>query len=184
MSVAQAAALIAQEVAATLARLDGEPLDAVPDLLERADRVFVTGEGRSGLVMRMLAVRLMHAGLVCYVVGETTTPAIQIGDLLVACSGSGATAATVLVAETAARAGATVLALTATQTSRLAELASTVLVIPAPPKQNRTALTSYQVEGTLFEQCALVVCDAWFETLRRRRDLATADLRRRHANLE
>src|SRR4028119_2423993 len=55
------------------------------------ERIFVIGEGRSGLAIRMTAMRLMHLGCQVYVVGETTTPSIQSTDLLIACSGSGST---------------------------------------------------------------------------------------------
>ena len=45
-----------------------------------ADRVFVAGAGRSLLMIRGFAMRLMHLGFQAYVVGETVTPAIgEIG---------------------------------------------------------------------------------------------------------
>lgn len=39
-----------------------------------ANKVFVAGAGRSGFMIRSLAMRLMHMGIQAYVVGETVTP--------------------------------------------------------------------------------------------------------------
>lgn len=48
-----------------------------------APRIYVAGAGRSGLIAKAFAMRLMHIGMESYVVGETITPAMQNGDLLV-----------------------------------------------------------------------------------------------------
>ena len=78
-------------VVAALVRSDADGLARVADLVAAAPRVFVLGAGRSGLALRMTAMRLMHLGLDVHVVGEVTTPAIERGDLLVTASGSGTT---------------------------------------------------------------------------------------------
>jgi hypothetical protein len=54
-----------------------------------ANRVFVVGAGRTGLALKMAAMRLMHLGLVVHVAGEVTSPAIGRCDLLLVASGSG-----------------------------------------------------------------------------------------------
>ena len=50
-------------------------------------------------MIRGLAMRLMHMGYTSFVVGETITPAIQPGDLLVIASGSGSTETLTVIAE-------------------------------------------------------------------------------------
>ena len=70
-----------------------------------ADRIFIMGAGRSGLVAKAFAMRLMHLGLHSYVVGETITPALKPGDLLVVFSGSGKTKTIADIAETAKEIG-------------------------------------------------------------------------------
>ena len=67
-----------------------EFLDLV-QTVKAVPRVFITGAGRSGLVGRFFVMRLVHLGKSAFVVGETTTPAINEGDLLIAISGSGNT---------------------------------------------------------------------------------------------
>ena len=57
--------------------------------ITEVERIFVIGEGRSGLAIRMAAMRLMHLGCFVYVVGETTTPSIRSTDLFIAPRGIG-----------------------------------------------------------------------------------------------
>ena len=59
--------------------------------LDNAKRIFVSGAGRSGLITRFFAMRLMHSGYDVSVVGEIVTPSIKEGDLLIIISGSGET---------------------------------------------------------------------------------------------
>lgn len=111
-----------------------------PLVLARAalggDRLFFTGTGRSGLVMRMGAMRLAQMGFSAHVVGETVTPALRAGDWLVAFSGSGRTRTVRVAAEEARAAGGRILAITADAGSPLADLAESVIVLPAPVKDD------------------------------------------------
>lgn len=67
----------------------------VVELCQKANRIFIAGAGRSGFCARGFANRMMHLGFTVYFVGETTTPSIQEGDLLIVGSGSGTTASLV-----------------------------------------------------------------------------------------
>ena len=82
---------IAKEVADNLSRVDPEATEALLEAIREAKRVFFAGRGRSLLMLRGLAMRLMHLGLCVYVTGETVTPAAGPGDLLLIGSGSGET---------------------------------------------------------------------------------------------
>jgi 6-phospho-3-hexuloisomerase len=177
---------IAAEASAVVERIAAHPgeLDPVLDALTSADRVFVLGAGRSGLALRMTAMRLMHLGLDVHVVGETTTPAISAGDALLTASGSGTTSGIVHAAETAVEAGARVVAITTAPDSPLARAADSVVVVPAAAKLDRSATASTQYAGGLFEQSVVLVGDAVFDALWRRSGLSADDLWPRHANLE
>jgi 6-phospho-3-hexuloisomerase len=87
--------LILKELEATLAHVSEVEIAAAQKMILAARRVFVTGAGRSGLALKMAAMRLMHLGLTVHVAGEVTTPAIGQGDLLLVASGSGTTAGAV-----------------------------------------------------------------------------------------
>lgn len=160
------------------------PLDRAAAALRAARSVFVLGAGRSGLALRMTAMRLMHLGLDVHVVGEVTTPAIATGDVLLAASGSGSTAAVVRAAETAAASGAEVVAITTAPDSPLAALAAVTVVVPAAQKQDHDGLLSIQYSGALFEQSVVVLGDAIFHSLWKASGATADELWPRHANLE
>jgi 6-phospho-3-hexuloisomerase len=159
-------------------------LDAVAGRLRTADRIFVLGAGRSGLALKMTAMRLMHLGLRVHVVGDVTTPAITATDVLLVASGSGSTAGIVRAAETAHGVGATVLALTTAASSPLAGLADVTVLVPAAEKQDHGGTRSEQYSGGLFEQAVLLLGDAVFHTLWQASGISAAELWPRHANLE
>jgi 6-phospho-3-hexuloisomerase len=179
--------LILAENTAVVARLSESTdtaLQAMADGLRDADRVFLLGAGRSGLALRMTAMRLMHLGLTVHVVGDVTTPAITDTDALLVASGSGSTAGVVRAAETAHSVGARVLALTTASDSELAGLADVTVVVPAAQKQDHGGTVSAQYSGGLFEQSVMFVGDALFHTLWRASGLSADELWPRHANLE
>ena len=73
--------------------------------------------------MRALGTRLMHLGKTVYVVGESTTPSIQAGELLILGSGSGQTSTLLAIAQKAKHQGAKILLFTTNPSSPLANLA-------------------------------------------------------------
>lgn len=159
-------------------------LDRLADLLHDADRVFVAGAGRSGLALRMTAMRLMHLGLDVHVVGETTTPAITAGDVLLTASGSGTTESIVRAAQQASAQGAGVGVITTAEVSPLADNADVRVLVPAAQKLDRSAESSAQYAGSLFEQAVVVIGDGLFHALWQRQGSSADDLWPRHANLE
>lgn len=181
---ASATQLLRAEHDTLLTGIDATAWARVADRLSDARGVFTVGSGRSGLALQMAAMRFMHLGLSAHVVGETTTPAIVGGDVLLAASGSGSTRRVVRAAEVAHEAGASVVAITTTSDSRLAELADDVLVVPAAEKQDFDGTTSEQYAGSLFEQAVLILCDALFHLMWSTAGDSAQDLWRNHANLE
>ncbi len=173
--------IIAEQVEA-IARIDDRSVDMLSEAIAHAARVFVLGEGRSGLAGRMFAMRLMHLGRQAFVVGETITPAIGDGDLLIAISGSGETGTVVLLAENARRAGTTVAAVTANEVGRLARLADLVVLIPVQHKLQES--DSRQYGGSLFEQTALLLFETVAMLAADDASSGFAALANRHANLE
>lgn len=176
--------LIQDEIQRTGAGVDPAQVAALAAELKAADRIFVTGAGRSGLVLKMAAMRLMHLGLTVHVVGETTAPAIRAGDLLLAASGSGTTPSVVKAAETAASQGARVAAYSTNTTSPLAAVADVVAVIPAARKTDHGSAVSRQYSGSLFEQVLFLATEAVFQSLWDEDAAAPEELWLRHANLE
>jgi 6-phospho-3-hexuloisomerase len=176
--------LILNELERTLAAVSEAEIAVAQRMILTANRVFLTGAGRTGLALKMIAMRLMHLGLAVHVAGDATTPAIGPGDLLLVASGSGTTAGPVHAAEVAVKTGARVLALTATPASRLGTLAKALVVIPAAAKQDHGGTISEQYAGALFEQSVLLVMDAMFQALWHEGGESAEELWKRHANLE
>jgi 6-phospho-3-hexuloisomerase len=176
--------LVREEIAATAAKINEQQVADLAAHLSHPGRVFVAGAGRSGLVLRMAAMRLMHLGLNVHVAGDTTTPAIASGDLLLVASGSGTTSGVVKAAETAAKAGARIAAFTTNPDSPLAGLADAVVVIPAAQKTDHGTSVSSQYAGSLFEQVLFVATEAIFQSLWDNDAQPAQELWLRHANLE
>ena len=180
---------ILDEIRRMLNQVSCEEVEALVREVTGAQRVFVAGAGRSGQVMRSFAMRLAQLGLPVHVVGETTTPAVGSGDLLLIGSGSGVTERLVQYADKAAGASARVAVVTADADSQAARLADRVVVIPAPtPKSaNETCdegSRSRQPMGTLFEQSLGVMLDASVMLLMAQLDETGRSMFARHANLE
>ncbi|TFB47584.1 6-phospho-3-hexuloisomerase [Cryobacterium tagatosivorans] len=182
--IARNLSLVGDEIADTAAKIDEHEVAALAAHLGQTGRVFVAGAGRSGLVLRMAAMRLMHLGLTVHVAGDTTTPAISSGDLLLVASGSGTTSGVVKSAETAAKAGARIAAFTTNPDSPLAGLADAVVIIPAAQKTDHGSGVSRQYSGSLFEQVLFLVTEALFQSLWGSTDEPAEQLWLRHANLE
>jgi 6-phospho-3-hexuloisomerase len=83
--------LIIENLKEVINKLDREAIKAMLQKTIDSNHVFVMGAGRSGLVAKAFAMRLMQLGLSVYVVGEITTPAVLPQDVVIAISGSGET---------------------------------------------------------------------------------------------
>ena len=180
---------VLEELGETMRAVDPESLRKLQERLVAARRVFVAGAGRSGLVVRAFAMRLMHLGLQVYVVGDVTTPAFAAGDLLVIGSGSGETESLCAVGRKAKALGGVLAVVTIVPSSTLGQLADVVVRVNAhSPKAAAQAGgppgRSVQPMGTLFEQTMLLLLDAVVMRLAAARGTSPEELFARHASLE
>lgn len=133
-------------------------------------RILVMGAGRSNLVGKAFAMRLLHLGYKVHVLGDTIVPALRPGDAVIAVSGSGRTKLIVDAAEVAKSVGAKIVALTSFRDSPLAKIADIIVEIPGRSEVSsekdyfsRQILGIYEPLaplGTLFEVTATVFLDA------------------------
>ncbi len=176
---------VLDEITQVVARVSRPDISRMAERLAGGRRVFAAGEGRSGLMAKAFAMRLMHLGVTVYAIGESTTPAVGAGDILVAISGSGATEATVRTAAAGRRAGASVLALTTDPTSALADVAEDVLVLPAATKYRRPdEAHTIQPLSSLFDQVTHIALDVICLELADHRKIDNETARRTHSNTE
>ncbi|MEY2701035.1 MAG: 6-phospho-3-hexuloisomerase [Pseudomonadota bacterium] len=164
--------------------LSGTPSDVdtqLEALLDKAKRVFIAGAGRSGLVGRFFAMRLMHAGYEVFVVGEIVTPSIRSGDLLVVISGSGETETMLAFTKKAKENGASIALICTREKSTLGDLADVVLQIGKP---DLYSAVKGMPMGTTFELTTLLILEATVSHLIHEKGIAEEEMRYRHANLE
>jgi 6-phospho-3-hexuloisomerase len=183
MDVRQAVQQILTEVGGVLEGVEPQAAARLVEAVVAARRIYVAGEGRSGLIARTFAMRLVHLGLAAYVCGETITPAIGAGDLCVACSGSGQTPITCHRAGQSRQAGARVVAVAAAPGSPLGRDADVEVILPAPTKVSPKP-ASRQFGATLFEQALLLFLDAIVLLLQERKGASPESMFAKHTNLE
>ncbi len=92
---------IIEELNRAARQLADEEAETLADRILQSRKVFVAGAGRSGLMVRAFAMRLMQMGMDAYVVGETVTPNMEKDDILIIGSGSGETKSLIPMAEKA-----------------------------------------------------------------------------------
>lgn len=176
---------ILEELSHTLHSLSSRAMGQLVEQILQAEAIFVAGAGRSGLMMRAFAMRLMHLGVRAYVVGETVTPGITANDLLMIGSGSGETSSLISMAAKAKRIGAALAAITINPLSTIAQQADVVIQIHAATKEaTDAAATTIQPMGSLFEQTLLLACDSIILEIMARQRANGATMFGRHANLE
>jgi len=169
-------------------------IDLLLDAYKRKARVLIIGAGRSGLIGKAFAMRLLHLGFQVYVLGETIIPRIRENDLVIAISGSGRTKLIITAAEAAKVVKAKVIAITSYPDSPLAKISDLIVTVPGRTKiaEEEDYFTrqilgiheSLAPLGTLFENAVLVFLDGVIAELMNKLGKTEEDLRNEHANIE
>ncbi|MGZ4853564.1 MAG: 6-phospho-3-hexuloisomerase [Halobacteriota archaeon] len=195
--VKSAMKVIAANVQAIADEIDySEVKTLVTDILaaqQNHKRLFVMGAGRSGLVVKGFAMRLMHLGFNVYVVGETVTPAVETDDLLIVISGSGETKSINEMSALAKAKGTRLAAVTSNRDSTLGTISDAIVVVKGRTKASGMDFMERQVVGshisfaplgTMFEISTMVFLDGIIAALMEITKKSEEDLKRKHATLE
>ncbi|MDO5851764.1 MAG: 6-phospho-3-hexuloisomerase [Methanobacteriaceae archaeon] len=174
--------------------VDKNSVSKMLEIIQEVDKVFITGLGRSGLVAKAFAMRLMHLGLTVYVVGETITPAIGPKDCLIAISGSGETSYILSTTGIAHGIGSKIIAITSYPDSNLGKKSDLIVELKGRTKvDNEPDYIKRQISGehqtlsplgTLFEVSALIFLDSLISQLMHDMGQTEKDLKARHTVLE
>ena len=185
---------ILEKVTQTTSAVKEEDIVNFTSMLEEVYSIFLMGLGRSGLVAKAFAMRLMHLGLSVYVVGETTTPAITDKDCLIAISGSGETSYIISTTGIAKQVGSKIIAITSYPDSTLAKRSDLILQlqgrtkIDEEPNYARRQISglhnSLSPMGTIFEISALIFLDSVIAQMMDDLGQTEKDLKARHTVLE
>ena len=169
---------ILTEISTQSENLPEDQLNHFIDTLINSKHIFLSGCGRSGLMIGAFANRLMHLGLEVSLVNEITKPKANAGDLLIIGSSSGETKSLICYAEQAKKLGAKVALFTANNLSTLAQLADIMVVMP------NTIIKSKQPMGSTFEQLSLLIYDSIILSLMNKLQQSPEVMKSRHANIE
>jgi len=165
-----------------LSKVSEEDIKTIKKLFLKTKRVFLYGAGRSGLVAKAFAIRLVHLGFQTFVIGETITAPVQKGDLVIIVSGSGETVPAVMTAEIAHNLEAFVVSITGKKDSDIAKFANITLYIKSScNEENRK---KYAPLGTLFEASVWILLDGITADLLNHKKETEEDMRSRHATVE
>ena len=186
MKFTEALDLMRGELEGLMSLLTPEMAETLIREVEAAPRIFGCATGRSGFILRGFLMRLMHLGFSVFMVGETITPRLQPGDLLLAMSGSGETAQPREIQRRANAVGARTLALTACPESTISREAQVVILIPGTTKLTLAhEPNSLQCPGSLFEQATFLFLEAVVLLLYQRRlGHDQGEMLSRHTDLE
>jgi 6-phospho-3-hexuloisomerase len=157
---------------------DTEGTEQFVDMMISSPTIFIYGVGRSGLIAKAFAIRLVQMGLEVYFVGETITPIVEEGNLVIIVSQTGNTMSCIQTANIVRRVGAKVIAVTSNDHSKLANASNLVIHISPTKDEERGTLAPL---GTLFEDATLVYLDGIVAQLMQKLGQSEGSMRRRHA---
>ncbi len=188
--------LMARKIVTIAESLSDEEVEQFVEEILHARRIYVLGAGRSGLVAKAFAMRLMHLGFSSFVVGETITPAMNTDDLMVVFSGSGKTKTVADIAETAKEIGGRLALITSDRDSRIGRIADIIVIIEHHRDEVKDDGAEFEIRqmmgehksfaplGTLFETAAMIFADAVISRLMEIIKVDEKELKDRHANIE
>ncbi len=176
---------ILEENRCLLRSLSDEAAEGLIQRINSGGSIFCFAQGRSGFILRCFCMRLMHLGYQVYFCGETITPAIVRGDLLIVLSGSGETPATLAAVSSAKEHHAVTYGILGNLESSIAALVDMSIHLPGTTKLCRDHEPhSSQMAGSLFEQAAFLVLEAVILKLYQESDKDVGPISPRHAVIE
>ncbi len=155
--------------------LDEGIIGKVCELIIDSKNIFVYGVGRSGIVGRMFAMRLVQMGFNAYFVGETIAPVVTARDSVILLSGTGETQGALLVAQICRKVNAKIISITSSKENSIYKASDFRIVLKTNKSSDLAPL------GTLFEASSHVLLDSMVALLMKVRGEKEADLRKRHA---
>ncbi|QBX99937.1 SIS domain-containing protein [Rhodophyticola sp. CCM32] len=185
MTTDQLAEQVCTDIRSGLLSCDPGQLDGLVADILAADQIALYGVGREGLMMKALAMRLMHLELKASVVGDMTTPALGGGDLLIVSAGPGHFATVDALVTVAREAGASSICFTAQPDGPVPQRVTRVVTVPVQTMADAESATgSVLPMGSQYEIVLLLLGEILVYTLGQRLGLSAADMARNHTNLE
>lgn len=173
--------VILDEIISVLSKVDRNQMEEVVNFINKDKRIFVDGEGRSGLMGKGFAMRLMHLGYEVYVVGETINPAVNESDIYFSVSGSGESENVVFNTKKAKLKGCSIISVTSKPQSTISALSDKLIIIPGSTKiDTGEQRNSIQLLSSLFDQSLHIVLDAICLMLSKKENISNSEATIRH----
>ena len=170
---------ILNQMSELLNDIDDNTVNHFINMIVNSRSIFLVGAGRSGLVAKAFAIRLVHLGFPTFVIGETITIPVKKNDLIILISGSGETIPVTMTAEIGRRLGAKIISITANPDSHIARFADLPIILKPDKKNSKLAPL-----GTLFEASAWIFLDGIIAELMERKGENEESMKKRHATLQ
>jgi 6-phospho-3-hexuloisomerase len=167
-----------KEIEKILASNHKENVEEVIQLITKSEKIFVYGVGRSGLVAKAFAIRLVQLGLTVYFVGDIATPIVDEKSLVLLISATGETMSAIQTANICRRVGAKVVVITAKATSKLAHAGNVIFPLGTEITDDSRRLAPL---GTLFEDAAMILLDGVIAELMEKMGEDDKQMRSRHS---
>ena len=163
-----------------------DAINKIVDVRNAEGQIFIVGSGRSGSIARTFAIRLSQfpdpAYFKVYFAADISRK-VESKDLVLIVSGSGKTASAVHAAEKAKDIGASVLAITSEEKSKLTEYADkSIKLIGGARDKDKGKISSLAPLGTLFECSTMIFLDCMISGIMKKLNVSEKDLQ--HYNLD
>ena len=169
---------ILSEVEKILAKDHKAKVKEVIECIMNAGKIFVYGVGRSGLVVKGFAIRLVQLGLQVYFIGDIATPIVDDKSLVLVVSATGETMSAIQTANICRRVGSDVVVITSKPHSKLAHAGNIIFTLRTEVTDESKKLAPL---GTLFEDAAMILLDGVVAELMVRMEQDDKSMRSRHS---
>ncbi|MHA1380825.1 MAG: 6-phospho-3-hexuloisomerase [Candidatus Helarchaeota archaeon] len=162
--------------------IDEQDINNIINLIHYCRMTFVYGAGRSGLVGRTFAHRLMHLGLKACFIGDTITHRFTNQDILIAISGSGETTSTVAITKKAKDIGGKIVLITSNPDSEIGKISDIIINLKSKTKVEK--IKSLAPYTSLFDTAAFALFDSMARVLMDELEIGEDFIHKRHATVE
>lgn len=146
-------------------------------------RVFIYSVGRSLLVGKAFAMRLMHLGFDSNIISDIVTPPVGVNDIFLVISKNLSEGRIALALDKAKKYGAWNIIITSKKDTPLINKADYLLIIPDLAQKVKIS-GAHTPLGTLFEISAMVILDSIIAELMAGLGIKEKEMESRHANIQ
>ena len=173
-----------REVTEVFARMPADALVPLVNAILAADRILLYGQGRTGLVMQGLTMRLYHLGLDAHWVGAMATPPLGTNGLFLVNAARADLPTALALMNSARNAGAKIALIAGIEQGPAHGLADIALYLPAQTMaESQHEAGSRMPMGSQYEAALFFLCERLVLDLVARLGTDFKAMQRRHTNL-